>query len=149
MKIIFDGDCFTVFVLRKDNIVDMTKYMKNLVLKLRKKYRKDISGFYKVDVYLNEKIGLIAHFFKEDELEFFRDIIDLKVTVFEDACVFLEFDDYFLLCDKNVYFWKGKYYIDLDDVSLDEFYGVVEFCKFVFGYELDTLKSYFDLVVKN
>ena len=61
MKIVFDGDCFTVFVLKKDNITDMTKYMKNLVLKLRRKYNKDISGFYKVDVYLSDKIGKMAY----------------------------------------------------------------------------------------
>lgn len=149
MKIIFNGDCFTVFLLKKDNVDNMTDYLKNLILKLRKKYKEDIFGFYKVDVYFNDKIGMIAHFFKEDELDFFRDIIDLKVTIFEKASVYFEFDDYFLVADRKVYFYDGKFYVDLNNISEDDFFTMIEFCRIVFGDELEMIKDKMNLVGMN
>ena len=118
-------------------------YMKELIIKLRRKYRKDIYGFYKVDVYVKDKIGMIIDFTLEEEIDFFRDLVDLKVVVHEEADVFLKFSDYFLFDKKKVYFFEGEYYVDIDDLSDEEFLEKLEFCKVIYGEELSDIKGNF------
>ena len=120
MKIISNGDKLSVFVINNKDIDlnNLDMYMKELIIKLRRKYRKDIYGFYKVDVYIKDKIGMIIDFNLEEEIDFFRDLVDLKVVVHEDADVFLKFSDYFLFDKKKVYFFFFVYYVDIFDFSV-------------------------------
>ena len=148
MKIISNGDKLSVFVINNKDIDlnNLDMYMKELIIKLRRKYRKDIYGFYKVDVYVKDKIGMIIDFNLEEEIDFFRDLVDLKVVVHEDADVFLKFSDYFLFDKKKVYFFYGEYYVDIDDVSDKEFLEKFEFCDTVYGEELSDIKGNFKKV---
>lgn len=148
MKIISNGDKLSVFVIdNKDiDLNNLDMYMKELIIKLRRKYRKDIYGFYKVDVYVKDKIGMIIDFNLEEEIDFFRDLVDLKVVVHEDADLFLKFSDYFLFDKKKVYFFEGEYYVDIDDVSDKEFLEKFEFCDTVYGEELSDIKGNFKKV---
>ena len=145
MKIISNGDKLSVFVINNKDIDlnNLDMYMKELIIKLRRKYRKDIYGFYKVDVYVKDKIGMIIDFNLEEEIDFFKDLVDLKVVVHEDADVFLKFSDYFLFDKKKVYFFEGEYYVDIDDVSDEEFLENLEFCDTVYGEELSDIKGNF------
>ena len=145
MKIISNGDKLSVFVINNKDIDlnNLDMYMKELIIKLRRKYRKDIYGFYKVDVYVKDKIGMIIDFNLEEEIDFFRDLVDLKVVVHEEADVFLKFSDYFLFDKKKVYFFEGEYYVDIDDVSDKEFLEKLEFCDTIYGEELSDIKSNF------
>ena len=145
MKIISNGDKLSVFVINNKDIDlnNLDMYMKELIIKLRRKYRKDIYGFYKVDVYIKDKIGMIIDFNLEEEIDFFKDLVDLKVVVHEDADVFLKFSDYFLFDKKKVYFFEGEYYVDIDDVSDKEFLEKLEFCNLVYGEELSDIKGNF------
>lgn len=148
MKIISNGDKLSVFVINNKDIDlnNLDMYMKELIIKLRRKYRKDIYGFYKVDVYIKDKIGMIIDFNLEEEIDFFRDLVDLKVVVHEEADVFLKFSDYFLFDKKKVYFFEGEYYVDIDDVSDKEFLEKFEFCDTVYGEELSDIKGNFKKV---
>lgn len=148
MKIISNGDKLSVFVINNKDIDlnNLDTYMKELIIKLRRKYRKDIYGFYKVDVYVKDKIGMIIDFNLEEEIDFFRDLVDLKVVVHEDVDVFLKFSDYFLFDKKKVYFFEGEYYVDIDDVSNKEFLEKLEFCDTIYGEELSNIKDNFKKV---
>ena len=145
MKIISNGDKLSVFVIdNKDiDLNNLDMYMKELIIKLRRKYRKDIYGFYRVDVYVKDKIGMIIDFNLEEEIDFFKDLVDLKVVVHEDVDVFLKFSDYFLFDKKKVYFFEGEYYVDIDDLSDEEFLEKLEFCKVIYGEELSDIKGNF------
>ena len=145
MKIISNGDKLSVFVIdNKDiDLNNLDMYMKELIIKLRRKYRKDIYGFYIVDVYIKDKIGMIIDFNLEEEIDFFKDLVDLKVVVHEDVDVFLKFSDYFLFDNKKVYFFEGEYYVDIDDLSDEEFLEKLEFCKVIYGEELSDIKGNF------
>ena len=145
MKIISNGDKLSVFVINNKDIDlnNLDMYMKELIIKLRRKYRKDIYGFYKVDVYVKDKIGMIIDFNLEEEIDFFKDLVDLKVVVHEEADVFLKFSDYFLFDKKKVYFFEGEYYVDIDDVSDKEFLESLEFCDTVYGEKLSDIKGNF------
>ena len=148
MKIISNGDKLSVFVINNKDIDldNLDMYMKELIIKLRRKYRKDIYGFYKVDVYVKDKIGMIIDFNLEEEIDFFRDLVDLKVVVHEEADLFLKFSDYFLFDKKKVYFFEGEYYVDIDDVSDKEFLEKLEFCDTIYGEELSDIKGNFKKV---
>ena len=145
MKIISNSDKLSVFVINNKDIDldNLDMYMKELIIKLRRKYRKDIYGFYKVDVYVKDKIGMIIDFTLEEEIDFFRDLVYLKVVVHEEADVFLKFSDYFLFDKKKVYFFEWEYYVDIDDLSDEEFLEKLEFCKVIYGEELSDIKGNF------
>lgn len=152
MRFINDNDDFTLYIqgVKLDDIDNLKKYLKEKVLVLKKKYFKDISGFYNVDVYSNDRIGLIINFDREEGFDFLRDIIDLNVKVHENSSVYLEFDDIFLIDSFNdIYFFNNKFYIDVFCLNDVNFFKLLEFSNFVYGKKLEKLKTKLNLVVKN
>lgn len=152
MKIVYNGDNFTLFILGKHSvdIATIKKDIKDNILKLRKRYRKSISGFYDVKVYINDKIGMILDFNKEDDLEFFKDVIDVNVVVCENSNIFLKLNELFLFEKMDKLFYLGNdYYINVDDISLNEFYNVLEFSEFIYGDKLDSIENCLNLLIKN
>lgn len=59
----------------KDNIIDIVK---DFILKMRHKLK--MSGFYKVKVYVNKKVGMFLDIIKIEDIEFSNNI-DLRVIV--------------------------------------------------------------------
>ena len=152
MRFINDSDGFTLYIqgVKLDDIDNLKKYLKEKVLVLKKKYFKDISGFYNVDVFSNDRIGLIINFVREEGFDFLRDIIDLNVKVHENSSVYLEFDDIFLIDSFNdIYFFNNKFYIDVFCLNDVNFFKLLEFSNFVYGKKLEKLKTKLNLVVKN
>ncbi len=152
MKIVYNGDNFTLFILGKYSvdIATIKKDIKDNILKLKKRYRKSISGFYDVKVYINDKIGMILDFNKEDDLEFFKDVIDVNVVICENSNIFLKLNELFLFEKMDKLFYLGNdYYINVDDISLNEFYNVLEFSEFIYGDKLDSIENCLNLLIKN
>lgn len=111
--------------------MDLIEEVKNIILKYRVKLR--LKGFYKVKVFVNEKVGLFIEMCKIDELDY-SNTLDLRILVFYDEDVYFETDDYFVLagCEK-IRFYNNKFYCDVKNVSI---LGVVEFGSFIFGDEV-------------
>lgn len=151
MRIITNNDGFTLFVVDKimKDAEEIKKYLKDIVIKLKKRSKREVSGFYDVEVYVNKKFGMIFDFFKEDSFDFFQDIVDLDIKVHENAKIFLEFDDLFLVNSfQDIYSYNNKYYIDIDKISKLKFYSLLEFSNFIFGKDLEKIKDNL-LVVKS
>lgn len=148
MKIIHEKDIISVFIQNKSkkDIEDINSYMKELVLILKRKYRKDITGFYKVNVYYNEKIGLIIDFIRREEVDFLDDFTSLKISFCEEDDIYLEFEDYFLFDDIKTYYFNNRYYINIEDISLELFIKKLEFFNVVYGESLKRLKKTWVLV---
>ena len=152
MRFINDNEGFTLYIhgVKLDDIDNLKKYIKEKVLVLKKKYFKDISGFYNVDVYSNDRIGLIISFKREEGFDFLRDIVDLNVKVHDKSLVYFEFDDIFLIDSFNdVYFFNNNFYIDISCLNDIVFFKLIEFGKFIYGESLEKLKTKLNLVVKN
>lgn len=152
MKIVTNNEDFTLFVFNKFMVETETikKYLKEVIIKLKRRYRKNISGFYNVNVYVNKKIGMIFDFEKEEGFDFFKDIVDLDVVLHDEAEVFLEFEDLFLMDKFNdIYVFNDKYYVAVDKISNNRFYKMLEFSQLVFGERLEEIKNSFGLVVKS
>ena len=140
MKVISKNDKISVFVIDK-KVVDkdnINEYMKKFILKLRK-YRDDIHGFYRVDVY-NNKFGVCIDFIKEDDIEIFNDMVDLKIVLYDSEDIFLKFDDYFLLNRDDIYFFRGSYYVGLNNLSYLEYLSICEYCSFIYGEDYKNIK---------
>ena len=141
MKIVSSVDKITIFIYKNEVIDDINDYMKKLILKLKKKYHLDIFGFYKVNIYKNNKIGMIIDLLKEDDIDFFTDLVDLKIKVYEDSNMYLRFNDYFFREKKKVYVINNNYYMDIDKLSNKDFLSMIEFCSVIYGDELEKLKE--------
>lgn len=113
----------------KDNIIDIVK---DFILKMRHKLK--MSGFYKVKVYVNKKVGMFLDIIKIEDIEFSNNI-DLRVIVCLNEDIYFETDDYYILPnDIKVRYFHGKYYVNVNDV--DNIYNILEFGRFIYGNQL-------------
>ena len=128
----------------KENMED---YIKKLIIKINKIYKIKISGAYQVLIYQNKNYGLIIEMNKIEELEFFPDLIDLKINIFYDSEIFMELSDYFLINNyTNIYFYNDKYYLNIKEVSLKDQLYLSEFSKYIYGDNVRKIKNKFVLV---
>lgn len=134
MKIIWRDNDFTLFILNKYDDLNLKKYVKDVLVKIKKRFARKISGFYNVTVYKNDVVGLILDFEKDDNYDFFSDIIDLNISVFENSDMYLEFDNPHLIDRKYfVYYVDDKYYLNVNDLTLLEFLKFIEFSEIKYG----------------
>jgi len=126
---------------------EIERFVKDIILRLKKKHNKKISGFYKVEVYQNDTYGLIFDIKKQNDLDLFPDLIDLKLIILYESEMFLELDDYFLL-DKysKVYEYNKKYYIDISLLEEKEILRLLEFSKIIYGEKKKQLENFLILL---
>ena len=139
MKITLKDNLIYIFINKKlineslEKEEEIYGFIKDIVLKLKKKRIQDISGLYNVYVYQNSKYGLILELTKEDEIEFFQDIIDLKVNIIKNSPIYLELEDIFLIKNINKKIINKKYYVNINDLDEKQFLKLIEFSKIIFG----------------
>ena len=144
MKINIVDDNITLFINK--SLIDfdihikeeLENFIKKQVLKLKKKGYK-ISGFYKVMVYQNDSYGLIFDMKKEDELDFFPDLVDLKLVIFYDSDIYFAVNDYFLVKDYENIRVGNYWYVNTKLLKVSDMYKLVEFSKVVYGPYLNKL----------
>ena len=101
-----------------------------------------ISGTYNVHIFENKNFGLIIEFIKKDELNFFPDLIDLKLSIFYDSEIYLKLDDYFLIKKyKNIYYNEDFFYISVDETYKKDLLILSEFSDFIYGNNLSEIKG--------
>ena len=84
-------------ILNENN---QTKFIKDTLIKIRKRYSTNIYGFYDVDIYKIKKILTIIIFRKKDNDNMFYNTIDLKIKNHELE-LNIVVDDFLLLNDYN------------------------------------------------
>lgn len=123
--------------LNLDNKEDIEIYLKKLFLIIKDRYDIDISGMFEIDIYVNNKYGIVIDIFKEDleYLDYFSNQIDMQVNIIKDSIFLYEIDN---LIDNTLYKYDSKYYINIEDINDISIY---EQGKIIFGeYVLDVLK---------
>ena len=136
MKVISKNDKITVISFEKTNM-DINDYIKKIVLKLKRKYKIDIYGFYEINIYKNDKIGMIIDFIKEDDFDLFSDLLDFKINIIENADIYLKFNDYFLNKKEKFYILNNNYYININDISYKKFLNMIEFSELKYGSDIE------------
>ncbi len=150
MKITFLGDNFIIYKLKNniDNLSkeDIERNIKKVLNYVKKKYLNSISGFYNVTLYTNNKYGLIIKVDKESDIDFFSDIIDIKLSLKENIPIYLKLDDYFLVKDYEVYYYNNSFYVDINDISDIDIIKLSDYYSIIYGNDLDKIKGKLKLV---
>lgn len=108
-----------------------TKSIKDIIIKLIRYYDLNIKGIYNINIYQNDKIGLIIEGEKKENYNF-SNIIDLRLTVIKDYDFLLKCEDYFIVEKyKNKFYYDNNYYILLSDI--DNILDVVEYVEIIYG----------------
>ncbi len=119
---------------------DLTKDIKEIFLKLIKKYNLKLGGVYDVNVFTNYKYGTILEIIKKEELLFHPDIIDIKVKILKNSNIYFKTKEYFILNKfKNVYYQDNYYYININD--LDNLPQFQEFLEVIYNQKDNYLKK--------
>lgn len=136
MKVDIKNDNFIIYVNKylinydMKNRKDIEENIKDLLIRIRKIYKIKLSGYYKIKIYQNDLYGLIFDCVKEDDLDFFPDLCDLKVNILYDSKMLLESDDFFIFNNNKKTYKKGnKFYINIKDLNELEIIKLSEFCK--------------------
>ena len=103
--------------LNKDNLYDS---IKNILIKVRKKYAYDIYGYYDVNIYETKNLRTIIEFIKKDQDDYFKNNIDLKISYINKDFI-LRIDDYTLL---NNFLISSKEIKDSDIIKICEHYSI-------------------------
>ncbi len=90
----------------------INKFVKQIFFKLKSYYHLNVNGFYKVKIYPN-KLGLFIEMLKIDDDIYDPGEVDFRVIIIYNKDIYFEYDDYSLIKNKNVFFYNGKYFIDI------------------------------------
>ena len=143
MKIVSSGDDLTIYLLENnfDNI-EIKEYVKRVVLEVKERIKRYISGYYDVYVYLNKKYGIIIELIKESDFDFFKDFVELDIHIKENSKMYFKFKDYFLILNKsNIYYYDNNYYVDVRNLNKKDFLKLTEFGEIIYGNSLKKIQS--------
>lgn len=156
MKFEISEDDYIIYINKNlydidlNNKEEIESYIKELIVKLKDIYHEILTGSYKVNIFENRNMGLIIEIKKQEEFNLFRDLIDLKINIYRNSEVYLEFSDYFLISDYfDIYTYKDKYYININLFTSKKRLLLSEFYKYVYGSRLDNLKPKLKKVENN
>ncbi len=139
--LIYINNCYFTFLNWEDKD-EIEKNVKKLILKLNRIYHLSLLGFYKMDIYINKKIGMVIELTKMDDFGFEIDTIDLRVSLFLNSPFLLEVNDIDLLKGHNyIYINHNKYYIDIKDISNQQVTLLSEWATLIYGKTADRIKK--------
>lgn len=140
MKVITSIDKTIIYTYKKET-EDINSYVKKLILILKKRYGISMRGFYQINVFKNSNIGMIIEIINEENIDYFDDFVDLKIKIHENCDACFVFDDYFFDEKIDIKKCNNKYYLDIDELSYKDFLLMTEFCNYIYGSELEDIKS--------
>lgn len=120
----------------------LEKYIKSIITLIKKKNIEIKSGLYVAKVYQNNNYGLIIELELMEELELFKDIIDLKILIYDNSKMYLEIDDYFLVIGYKKKKYNHKFYLDVDYLNTKDLISLLEFGKIIYGDDINKIELY-------
>jgi len=147
MKLESIGNKLVIYLYNINNLdfknkKDLEEYFKVLFKKLKEIYNIKISGYYNINVYIDNIYGIIIELEKEqlDYYDYFNNQVDMHILT-EDTKFLYLIEDYFPFINlKNIeiYKYKNKIYIlPLENTNL---IYILENSKLVYKETLDILK---------
>lgn len=122
-----------------NNNSELGKYIKKIILKIRKIYNIVLEGFYEVHVYILKYLGLIVEIKNIDK--YVSKTIDLKIIVHNDDEIYLKIDDYELIDNyDDLKYLDNYFYFNIDNLKKEDIFKIIEHYKVVCGEELIGLK---------
>lgn len=136
MKLCVEEDFYIVY-LNKFNLVDIDFsnldnieiYFKKILNKIKNKYNIEISGFYLIDIYIDDIYGAVIEIKKEFD-DFYEYDNKIEMTVFMHNTKFLyQINDIINFINKGypIYKYKSKYYLEIPKEKRKEIGRILEF----------------------
>ena len=152
MKFTYNEDIITIYIIQKNNLdlkdrKGLETYLKRLIVLLKKKKYSIKSGLYIARIYQNNHYGLIVELENIEELELFKDMIDLKILIYDNSLMYLEVNDYFLISEKKKKYYNNNFYINMAVLTELERINLSEFSKIIYGDDALSINAYGKLFV--
>ena len=114
------------YFFKDENKKELEEEIKKIFIRLIKYYHLNISGFYDVIVYENQKYGSIIEIILKEQLLFRPEFIDIKVKLYKNCKMYFKTKDYFILNNyNNIYYQDNNYYLDINNIN--NFLNLMEF----------------------
>ncbi len=121
-----------------NNKLELIEVIKDLIKKAESRYKLFLSGFYKIKVYPNKKLGVFLNIIKIDDNEF-SNTTDFRIVIYPNEKFFLETELYELFNNVEMRYCNNKFYIDIDDV--DNILPISDMVDVIYGSDVKKLLS--------
>ena len=112
---------------------------KELFLKLKKYYKLDLKGYYKINVYQDKKYGIVLDIVKEDieYIDYFNSQVEMKIIFYEEDFLYLlnNVYDIDILKKGKIYQKKDIYFKIINSLSKKEMLQLLENSKLIYNPE--------------
>lgn len=152
MKIDFNQDKIIIYLKKEtinnldfDNIDDLEKYLKELILKLKNIYNIDIKGFYNIKVFIDNIYGVVLELEAEnlDYGDYFNQIEMRIIPIYTEFLY--EVDDYLNLFG-SLYVYKKKIFLKLNkNIPYKDYIKVMDYAKIVYNNTDNIIKYGYQL----
>lgn len=148
MKIeMIEDDSYRVFINNSykevsniDDKGELGKFIKSIILKIRKIYDILLEGLYEVHVYVIKFIGMVLEIKNIDS--YLSKTIDLKIVVHQDEEMYLRIKDYDLIKEyPRLKYLENAFYINTDYLREKDIYSLIEDYKVIYGKDLKEMRS--------
>lgn len=144
---IIDEDNYKIFInneykknLDVDNKEELGKYIKSIILKIRKIYNVLLEGFYEVHVYVIKFIGIILEIRNIDS--YLSKTIDLKIIVHNDEDIYLKVSRYELIKHyHHLKYLNNCFYLPIKNILKEDVYKLIESANIIYGSDLTEIKN--------
>lgn len=125
-----------------DDKEEISKNVKKLVLKLDQFYHLSLSGFYKMQIYLNKQIGMMIEITKLDDFGLKMKTLDLKIVIYLNTDFLVKVNDLDWIREcSEIYAFHDNYYAEIDDLSQRQILILTERGSFIYGDEVEEVKN--------
>ena len=137
MKVKYQNNKIIIYLYNElidvSHLDEINDKIKNIFIRLMKRYDVNFFGYSIVNVYYNKKYGIILEIVKLYDNEY--GTIDLKVILYRNVTMYLVFDDiYFDYRGKNYYYKNKKFYLNVENI--DNICKYIEYSDAIY-YDID------------
>ena len=117
---------FTNKIYSMDTEEDISLFLKDVFLSISDIYLIDLFGYFKLDIYIDDKIGVFVEIRKLSDCLSYSKKIDTKISIYKDHFYFKTCDLSYIYKYKKIYTDNKYYYISTKDV--DNVLELFDFC---------------------
>ncbi len=106
-------------------------FLKKLFVKIMKIYKITLAGYYQVDIYYDEKIGMFIELVQLDDYGNLSSSIDLKISI-DIKDFYLQFKDLEFIDNYNLYINDDNIYIKTSNLNSYDILKLIEYAKVIY-----------------
>jgi len=133
----YDIDCLGEMLSVSEE--GISKFLKDVFINLSDIYSIDLFGYYKVDIYVDKKIGAYVEISKLDDFISYNKKIDTKVSLSINSFYLKTNDLSNIFKYRPIYYFNNNYYVSTNDV--DNILEIIELCEIVYKDENDFINN--------